>query len=157
MLRLDNASVTLTSSRGGNSSFGGGKKSFTRVNFPTGISQSESVFFFIVFHPASPVAGTENPYLVISPHESDGHDAPLNHPDIKEPSLRSTVLGIRVHFPVRIQKCSGSGRKIDPMFANVLQLLSNIPNKVAGIEIHYPKYNRNMDNMNTVLHIIKAR
>ena len=145
MLRLDKANVTFTSSRGGTSSLGGGKKSFTRVNLPMGISLS--VFLFIVLCSVSPISGTENPDFSMSLYKSDRNDTPVNHADAKETRLGRAVLGIRVYLPTWIRECSCGRREINAMLSNICQFLLNVPNEIAGANPHRLKYSRSMGYM----------
>ncbi len=61
----------------------------------------------------------------------------IDLPDAKQPWLTSTVLRVSVDLPARVLEHLCGRNEIDAMLANIGQLFLDVPNEVAGAEIHY--------------------
>ena len=134
MLRLDNARVTFTSSRGAASSLGGGRTSLIRVSLPMGMSASDVLF--IVAGPLSPITRAEYPDLSVTMNITDRHDLVTDLPDAKETWFDSAMPGVGVNFSIRVQECLCGRCEIDAVLADVDQLLLGVPHEVSGAHLH---------------------
>ena len=76
---------------------------------------------------------------VDEPHRDDSI---IDLPDAKQPWLSSTVLRVSIDLPARVLEHLCGRNEIDAMLPNIGQLLLDVPNEVAGAEIHYPKCSR---------------
>lgn len=118
--------VTLTFSSFITRRSGGGRKSLTTFNLPTGSSVYFILFFINVF-PLSPVSCPENADNITSIRESYGHNAVIDSADTVKSVLPATVRYIFSNYTVRVKKSSLGQRKRDMVFGVILPVLLLIP------------------------------